>query len=132
MRQLKSWFRLHVFKREYFCQWDNGHLLADALVVLDNKVKKRLHPFFVEIDRGTSNNRFDKVERYSDYYKSKAWVQKWWAQPDPEGRYRFPRVLVVTDRPEAVQKIIDRDNEAGIRVAVVTLPDVNNDIYRCI
>jgi len=142
VRQIKSWFRLHVFKREYFCQWgdqdssqrdgqqDSNRLLADALVVLDNTIKKRLHPVFVEIDRGTSNNRFDKVERYSDYYYSKAWVKQWWAQKDDEGRYRFPKVLVISDRAEQVNRIIEKENKAGIRFAVATLADVAKDVYR--
>jgi len=129
-RQIKSWFKLHVFKREYYCKWDDGHLLADALVVLDNTVKKCLHPVFVEIDRAGSNNRFDKVQKYTDYYNSKLWVKKWWAQPDEQGRYRFPKVLVVTDRADQVQKIIERDNAAGIRFEVVTLVEVDKDIYR--
>jgi len=141
VRQIKSWFRLHVFKREYYCSWgDQGggqrddqqvgnRLLADALAVLDNTVKKRLHPVFVEIDRGTSNNRFDKVERYTAYYHSKAWVKQWWAQPDQEGRYRFPRVLIVTDRPMQISKIIERENKAGIRFATATLDEVQRNVY---
>jgi hypothetical protein len=128
-QQMKSWFVWHVFKREYYCEWEAAHLLADALVVLKNTVRKRLHPVFVEIDRGTSNNKFDKVGLYTDYYRSKAWVHQWWAQPDEQGRYRFPKVLVVTDRAEQVSKIIERDNAAGIRFSVATLEDVQRDVY---
>ncbi|KJS76099.1 MAG: hypothetical protein JL56_06070 [Desulfotomaculum sp. BICA1-6] len=128
-KQIKSWFKLHVFDREHFCKWDDGHLLADALVVLKNTAIKKLHPVFVEIDRGQSNNRFDKVLKYTDYYRSKAWVHEWWAQPDQESRYRFPKVLVVTDRSELVQKVIDRENGAGIRFIVLPEVDIMKDIY---
>jgi len=130
VKQIKSWFKLHVFKREYFCQWDGGHLLADALLVLNNTTTKRLKPVFIEVDRAQSNNRFDKVPKYTDYYNSKVWVEKWWAQPDPEGVYHFPKVLVVTDRQEQVQAVIKKENEAGIRFAVAKINNVMSDVYQ--
>lgn len=63
-------------------------------------------------------------------YESKDWVPSWWAKPDADGRYRFPKVLVVTDRPEKVQEAIARDNAAGIRFSVASLEDVRRDVYR--
>ncbi len=129
VQQIKWWFKLHLFKREYFCQWDTDRLLADTLVVLNNTERKCLHPAFVEVDRADSNNKFDKVPKYTDFYKSKAWVKLWWAQPDPEGRYRFPKVLVVTDRPNQIDKILEKENTAKIRFEVVTLESVKKDIY---
>ena len=131
VKQIKSWFKLQAFVREYFCRIDdNNHLVADSLAVLANKTTKALKPVFVELDRGQSNNEFDKVQKYGALYKSKAWVPSWWAKPDADGRYRFPRVLVVTDRPVNVQEAIGRDNAAGIRFSVVSLEDVRRDIYR--
>lgn len=130
VKQIKSWFKLQAFVREYFCRIDdNSHLVADALAVLANKTTKELKPAFIEVDRG-SNNEFDKVLKYNALYKSKTWVKQWWAKPDQEGRYRFPRVLVVTDRPGKVQEAIDRGNEAGIRFSVATLEDILKDVYK--
>lgn len=119
VKQIKQWFKLQAFVREYFCQWGDGHLLADALAVLNNTTTKKLRPVFIEVDRGSSNNRFDKVTKYTAYYQSKEWVQQWWAQLYPEGRYRFPRVLVITDRRELVNKIIEKENKVGIRFTVL-------------
>lgn len=98
-------------------------------MVLKNTVKKRLHPVFIEVDRGASNNKFDKVAKYTVYYQSKAWVNKWWAQPSPDGVYQFPRVLVVTDRQEQINKILKEENMAKIRFTVVTLEDIQRDVY---
>ena len=131
VKQIKSWFKLQAFVREYYCKIDdNNHLVADALAVLANKTTRELKPVFIELDRGQSNNDFDKVKKYTALYESKAWVKQWWAKPDQEGRYRFPKVLVVTDRPGKVQEAIDRDNAAGIRFSVVTLEDIMRDLYR--
>lgn len=131
VKQAKSWFKLQAFAREYFCRIDeNSCLVADALAVLANKTTKELKPVFVEVDRGQSNNEFDKCRKYGAYYLSKEWVKQWWAKPDPEGRYRFPRVLVVTDRPAHVRQVIDRENETGIRFSVATLEEVRADVFR--
>lgn len=128
-RQIKSWFKLQAFVREYFCRIDdNNHLVADALVVLNNIRKKELKPVFIEVDRG-SNNEFDKVRKYGALYESKAWVKQWWARPEAEGHYRFPKVLVVTDRPGKVQEAIDRGNMAKVRFKVATMEEVLKDVY---
>lgn len=133
VKQIKSWFKLQAFAREYFCRIDdNNHLVADALAVLANKTTRELKPVFIELDRGQSNNRFDKVPKYTALYMSKSWVPSWWAKPDQDGRYRFPKVLVVTDRPGKVQEAIDRDNAAGIRFSVATMEDILRDVYRMI
>ena len=137
LKQIKSWFKLQAFTREYTATWGERRLVADALVVLANKTTKELKPLFVELDRGTSNNEFDKVALYSGLYDSKAWVASWWSRPNADGRHRFPKVLVVTDRKEKVQEAIDRDNAARdkaarVRFSVATLEDVRKDVYRFI
>lgn len=41
VKQIKSWFKLQAFTREYFCRIDKGScLVADALAVLSNKTTK--------------------------------------------------------------------------------------------
>lgn len=137
IKQIKSWFKLQAFTREYTAIWGDRRLVADALAVLANKTSKELKPLFVELDRGTSNNPFDKTALYSGLYDSKAWVTSWWSRPDADGRHRFPKVLVVTDRVEKVQAVIDRDNAARdnavrVRFSVATLPEVIKDVYRLI
>jgi len=124
-----------VFIREFYCKYGNDdYLLADALLVLKNTVKNRLSPVFIEVDRAQSNNRFDKVKKYGDFFKSKVWVNQWWTQPEQFERrtYRFPKVLVVTDRPEQVNEVINKENVMEIRFEVIMLEDVMKDIYKFI
>ena len=125
--QKKSWFKLQALQREYRCQWDSGELWADALVVLINTAKDTLKPVFAEVDRAT--NPFNKVEIYTQYYLSRAWCGSWWAKKDTEGAYTFPRVLVVTDRPERVRRAIEKDNAEGLRFTVATVEQIKKDIY---
>lgn len=128
VQQKKSWFKLQAFTREYHCRWDGGELLADALIVLKNTQTGTLKAVLVEVDRDP--NRFDKIPRYTEYYRSNAWVPLWWAQKDGEGYHTFPRLLVVTERKERVLRAIERDNAEGLRVAVATLEEVKKDLYR--
>jgi hypothetical protein len=127
LAQMKSWFKLKTFSREYTCQWDDNRLVADALLVLENVAQKTLRPVFVECDRDV--NAFDKVQRYTEYYQSKAWCGLWWAKKDSEGVYTFPRVLVVTERPGRVSDAIKKDNTEGLRFSVATVEQIKKDIY---
>jgi hypothetical protein len=129
--QRKSWFKIQAFVREYFQEWgEKNRLVSDALLVLKNTAKEVLQPYFVEVDRADSNNQFDKVKLYSSYFLSKAWTQQWWAKKNEEGKYRFPKVVVLTDRPEVVSETIKKCNKEKLRFKVVTLEQVRKDIYR--
>lgn len=108
---------IHAWVYEYYCEWPDGALQADALMVLKGP---RLSPVFVEMDRGS--NPFDKVPKYTAYYRSAAWVSQWWAEASKDGEeYRFPGILVATTRPEPVRRQIEAENDAKLRFRVVSL-----------
>lgn len=72
---------------------------------------------------------FTEVERYTEYYLSRAWTGQFWAKKDAEGYHAFPRILVVSERPVRVQRAIEKRNKEGLRFTVATLEQVKKDIY---
>jgi hypothetical protein len=117
IRQAKSWQRVAVFNREY--PVDN--LRADALVCVDNSVTKKRTTFFVEVDNAT--NPF--TDKYmSTLNKTELSLEPpWWAIE------RFPRVLVVTTRPDKVRAVVDG---SPVKYCVVTIEEVRKDVFKCL
>jgi hypothetical protein len=115
--QAKSWQKVRVFNREY--AYDD--LRADALVCIDNTVKKERQIFFVEVDNGTNP--------FADKYSKVA--AKLELSLDPPWWYRdtFPRVLVVTSRPEKVCAVVEGST---VEYRVVTIEEARRDIYKCL
>jgi hypothetical protein len=91
---------MHQFKHEYVC----GNLRADGIFLLKTGVK-----VFVEID--SSNNPFDKPEQYSTLFQSDTWEKLWQS---------FPRILVVTYRPDRVNKLIKQNSNPALKWKVLT------------
>lgn len=127
--QMKSWFKLHAFVREYPMKYGKSKLIADAFIVLKNTETGKFKIVFVEADKDLSRG-FDKVKPYTDLFNSNAWVSQWWAKPDAEGVYQFPKVLVVTTRPQAVKKVIEKQNKKGLRFSICTIVEVKNEVFR--
>jgi len=89
--QLKGTQRITYHKREY--EYHGGR--ADGLyIIIDDKgngVK-----FFLEMD--DMQNEFDKIAKYEEYFRSRAWEREVWADPLKKGVPRFPTILIVTNR----------------------------------
>lgn len=115
--QLKSWQKLSVFKREYVF----ADIRADGLVAIDNTVQKNRQVFFVEIDNAT--NPF--VEKYSSVYEELRYSleQPWWMMNG------FPRILVVTSRPE---KVLGICQSSKVRYCIATIEEIRKDVFRCL
>lgn len=129
--QKKQWQKIHVFQHEYICRDAAGEVIlrADALVVIENTATKTLTPILVELDRAESNNGWDKTAKYTEYFRAGQWAQEWWSKQNSEGVHRFPRVLVVTDRRDRLEKKIAGENPEGIRFVVATLDEVRRDVF---
>lgn len=136
--QKHKFWRMIRFKREWYFSWDGGKKKgwADALVLLESIQTKQISPVLIEVDRGTSNNKFEKVDIYTEYFKSKAWWDLKFIKPDSKKQYHFPRILVITDRPKLVSKIIDKDNkvivkgqELKLRFRVATIEQIKDDFF---
>lgn len=115
--QAKSWQKVSVFSREYPIE----DIRADALTCVDNMVTKKRDTYFVEADNGT--NPF--VDKYTKLYEkiSLSLDPPWWAVD------KFPKVLVVTNRPEKVRAVVEGSQ---VRYCVCTLDEVKGDVYRCL
>lgn len=110
---IKAWVR--EYKTDYF--------VADAFSIFI--VDGRYTPLFIEMQREINHSKFDKVEKYSDYFKSEEWAKKSWAKPI-DGKIKFPHILVVTDGDTSkLENIIKEENRIGLRFIVVSLQDLN-------
>lgn len=115
--QAKSWHKISVFKREYV--FDN--LRADALVAIDNTVKKERKVIFVESDNG--HNKF--TDKYKSSYENTAYSidPPWWAKNS------YPSVLVVTNNPD---KVIEAVDHSPVNYHVATIDEIKDDIFKCL
>jgi len=107
-KEKKTWEML-----DYYLEFTAGDIRADMFVVKNNVVAKTKSKFFVEIDRAT--NPFDKVSAYNQLFESRKWARAWWADLNNEGVARFPHIVIVTVRPEAVEGCIRRENKNNLK-----------------
>ena len=101
-------------------------LRHDGFAAIKNTVTGKFKFYFVENDCAT--NPFDKVKKYSDLHEKEGYQDRWWCKLAD----RFPPVLVVTSsagRAENIQKLIDRDNAAGIEFQVHLLSDIKKEVF---
>lgn len=117
VKQAKGWQKVSVFSREYVY----ADLRADALACVDNTVQKNRQIFFVEVDNAT--NPF--CEKYGPICEKLelSLETPWWHANG------FPRVLVVTNRPDKVREIV---KGSPVRYCVATLEEVRKDVYKCL
>jgi hypothetical protein len=115
--QCKSWQKVAVFKREYVY----GDLRADAFICVDNTATKKRTVYFLEADNAT-HPFVDKYIKVAERLELSL-DPPWWYQSG------FPKVLVVTTRPDRVKEVV-----AGspVRYCVATLDEIRKDIYCCL
>jgi len=112
--------RLDSFENEP----DYGTLIPDAYFALDGK------PYFLELHRAVNQRKFDKMQKYAEYYQSGAWDVKGWPMPG-----KFARVLVVAEtEKDAVKlsKVVSAENEVGLWVRVATLDEIRKGVWACL
>lgn len=108
-------------------EYDLDILVADGFLGLYNNFTKETDYWFVESDRASSKNKFEKIKKYTEYYKSGKYKLEHWAQKAK----RFPGVLIVTDASSKAVKIlelIEKQNTEGIRFRVVTVDEIKEEI----
>lgn len=115
--QCKSWQKVAVFRREYVYQ----DLRVDALICVDNTATKKRSSYFLEADNAT-HPFVDKYAKIVDKLELSLDPPWWW-----DGG--FPKVLVVTTRPDRVREVV-----AGspVRYCVATLEEVKGDVWKCL
>lgn len=91
---------MHQYKHEYVFE----NIRADGIFLLNTGVK-----MFVEID--SSNNPFDKPEQYSKLFRGDGWESLWQS---------FPRILVVTFRPDKVKELIKKNSDPALKWKAIT------------
>lgn len=108
-------------------EYDLGVLVADGFMGLHNTFTGVTDYWFIESDRAGSKNKFEKVKKYTEYYKSGQYKLEPWATKTK----RFPGVLIVTDTSAKAVKIlelIEKQNTEGIRFKVITVEEIKEQI----
>jgi hypothetical protein len=108
-------------------EYDLDILVADGFIGLLNTFTNVTDYWFIESDKASSKNKFEKVLKYTEYYKSGKYKLEHWATKAK----RFPGVLIVTDTPTKAKKImelIEKQNTEGIRFKVITVEEIKTEI----
>lgn len=108
-------------------EYDLGVLVADGFMGLLNTFTGVTDYWFVESDRAGSKNKFEKVKKYTEYYKSGKYKLEPWATKAK----RFPGVLIVTDaasKAVRILELIEKQNTEGIRFKVITVEEIKEQI----
>lgn len=110
-RKTHDWASVVALNRLYFAIAARGNVImyqpemefysgrCDGFIVAEFGGKKK--KFFVEIDRGTAP--FKKATVYNALLSS-VWADQWWADPLKRGVISFPLVVVLTNRPQVVER----------------------------
>jgi hypothetical protein len=102
-------------------------LVADGFLGLHNTFTGVTDYWFIESDKASSKNKFEKVLKYTEYYKSGKYKLEHWASKTK----RFPGVLIVTDSATKAKRIlglIEKQNAERIRFKVITVEDIKTEI----
>ena len=115
-----NWFYVWFISRK--CWWeeierwdleqDYGILRCDGFMAVKNTVTEEHNFYFVEYDR--SNNKFDKVRKYVEFYEQEKYEGFWWV----EYTKKFPVINIITtdeQRLQVIQDDIKEENTAGLR-----------------
>lgn len=105
--------------------YNDTKLIPDIFCLI--KCNGRGYMFFIEVDLGTEDIPYvkSKIDSYTDYYTSRAWVRQSWAKVFKTPT--FPRVLFLTenDRTKRINSI--REYTKGLSVRFFT--DDHNGFY---
>jgi hypothetical protein len=102
-------------------------LVADGFLGLHNTFTGVTDYWFIESVKASSKNKFEKVLKYTEYYKSGKYKLEHWASKTK----RFPGVLIVTDSATKAKRIlglIEKQNAERIRFKVITVEDIKTEI----
>lgn len=108
-------------------EYDLGVLVADGFMGLHNTFTGATDYWFIESDRASSKNKFEKIKKYTEYYKS----GKYKLEPWTSKAKRFPGVLIVTDsttKAVRILELIEKQNIEGIRFKVITVEEIKEQI----
>ena len=106
------WFKLNkhhydsIFHFSY--EQQNEIFRYDGLIAINNKFKKETRFYFIEVD--LSNNKFDKIKKYNDFYSKRLYENQWWVKYVE----RFPAVAILTHRADSIKRIEKKDNVNGL------------------
>lgn len=121
--RLQTWHRLEHWNTEAVL----GALRADAVCGIHNIVGNTWQTYFIEHDRSTSRNTFDKVQLYNDLYEQEhVFTGEWW-----EVTGRFPHILVVTDSPRRkahIEQCILQHNRNALCWQVMLIQDMRKEV----
>lgn len=108
-KSLKNW--------EQFYHWEYepnyGTIRPDALMGIKNMVMGKYRFLFIEYDR--SNNVFDKIEKYNQWYADNKYTSAWWV----EYAEKFPTIFIFTERPELIQKLVTKQNRCNLLFQII-------------
>jgi hypothetical protein len=119
MSQLKSWESMQSFAYEV----DYGILRCDGFAAIRNRVAGKMSFYFVEYDH-TISNPFDKVVRYNQLFERQP--SAWWTDLTD----RFPAIVVVTHRVQAISKKIEQENVNGLEFRVIDYDKMRSEIWQ--
>ncbi len=108
-------------------EYDIGTLVADGFIGLYNAFTGITDYWFIESDRASSKNKFEKIIKYTEYYKSGKYKTEFWAQKTK----RFPGILIVTDTISKARRIIElikKQNTEGLRFTVLTVDEIKESL----
>jgi len=114
-------------KSHYTIKWKwsyplmGGKLWADAMLEVYDKLSKRRHVIFIEVER-YADKRFEKDAKYAAIV-SMNWTKEEWAIKEPT-RILFPAILIVTECDLKVKSELD--------FFVANMSQVKKDIYSII
>ena len=114
-------FKLNDFENEYVV----GDLQADGFIQLYSPKGKKYSYWFIESDRSSSKNKFDKIIKYNEMFKNDKYIDEFWVvdkRPD-----NFPKILIVTDTMEKfnkIQKHIQKENKMGLEFILLTVDKI--------
>jgi hypothetical protein len=100
LSEIKNGYRLYSWEYEP----NYGLIRPDALYGIQNQHNGDVEFTFIEVD--LSNNFFDKVLLYNNWYEREEYHKLWWAKKTSS----FPDIWVITHRKKTIDKIVLRDN----------------------
>jgi len=110
-KKLPAWE--YIYSAEY--ELDYGVIRPDLFLIIKNNITGKLRGVFIEHER--SFDKFDKVQKYNDWYESGAYMVENWQFE------KFPTVLIVSNR-----KITIKNNTHDINFQVVELSNIIREV----
>lgn len=114
---MTNWMYIYYRQREqeknifhFSYEQQNEILRYDGFIGINNGFVIRF--CFIEVD--LSNNSFDKVKKYNEYYQRKLYEKEWWFNY----ARGFPAIMILTHREEYVKEKVKKENVEGLEFVV--------------